>query len=230
MLLPVETTPNLGWQLRLGPLQCGYNAGCKPRLVRRPKLPKRWIQIDEEVFAELQRHAEPLVDDADSVIRKILGLDPSTHETGRAVIVEYPATAHAVTGESIQKAGSSQRRTVSRLESSAAKRRGSDRAPKGSLLPETEYVVPLLEVLADLGGAAPMSKAVELLEARLEGKLTETDRKPLNSGRIRWKNRVQFVRLALIKEGFMSKEAPRGIWEITDAGRAYVQQQGDRND
>ncbi len=189
---------------------------------------KRWIRIGEEVFAELQRQAEPLVDDADSVMRRVLGLDPSNQKTGPAAIVESPAI-HEM-GQASPKAGINRRKAVNRRGNSGARRRGSDRAPKGSLLPENEYMVPLLEALAELGGSAPTSRVVELLEKKLDGKLTETDREPLHSGRIRWKNRVQFVRLALIREGYMAKDAPRGIWEITDLGRAYVQKREDRDD
>jgi hypothetical protein len=94
------------------------------------------------------------------------------------------------------------------------------------LLPEAEYELPLLEALVELGGSAPTSDVVDLLGKKLEAKLTAVDRETISSGEIRWRNRVQFVRLGLIKEGLMVKESPRGVWEITDEGRARVAKAG----
>ena len=44
----------------------------------------------------------------------------------------------------------------------------------------------------------------------------------LDSGLLRWKNRVQFVRLKLVQAGQVTKGSPRGVWEITSAGRDRV--------
>ena len=189
----------------------------------------RWIQVGEEVFTELQRHAEPLVDNADSVLRRILGLNP-TDRRGKQLASAGPPRSTDLPGLlSRPEPGSTGRKAESLPQSAVARRRNSDRAPKGSLLPEGEYVLPLLEALVELGGSAPNSRVVELLETKLNGKLTETDRKTLSSGRVRWKNRVQFVRLGLIKEGYMAKEAPRGIWEISPAGRNRVVEESRRS-
>ena len=184
-------------------------------------MPKRWIQVSENVFAELQRQAEPLVDDADSVLRRLLGYQSEEENSSPAKVVEPSRDA---TGLPIQEPQPAQERPRIRRTKSKTKGRGSsDRAPKGSLLPEADYALPLLETLVELDGSAPMSKVVEGLETKLEGKLTETDWKVLRSGKVRWRNRVQFVRLGLIKEGHMAKDSPRGVWEITDEGRAHVQ-------
>ena len=185
---------------------------------------KRWIPVGEEVFLELQKHAEPLVDDADSVLRRLLRLDPAVQRSKVPTLEE----AYSSTGLSNRPAGR-EGKDASRPRRGRARRTDSDRAPKGSLLPEGEYVLPLLETLEELGGSAPMSKVVELLELKLDSKLTDTDRKALSSGKVRWKNRVQFVRLGLIKEGYMAKEAPRGIWEITNAGRDRLVEESRRS-
>jgi len=184
-------------------------------------MPKRWIQVSEDVFSELQRHAEPLVDDADSVLRRLLGYDSEEGNSSPGKSVEPSLDAMGLSLQEPQAAR--ERPRVRRTESKPTGRVSSDRAPKGSLLPEADYVLPLLETLVELDGSAPMSKVVERLETELEGKLTETDRKVLRSGKVRWKNRVQFVRLTLIKKGYMAKDSPRGVWEITDEGRAHVQ-------
>lgn len=181
------------------------------------------------MFTELQRKAEPLIDDADSVLRRILGLDP-TSERSRQPSSGRPPGSPDLPASSRRGTGSSGR-PAARHQRSPGNRRGSGRAPKGSLLPEAEYVLPLLETLVELGGSAPMSKVVDRLEGKLDGKLTKTDRRVLSSGRVRWKNRAQFVRLGLIREGYMAKEAPRGIWEITPAGRnRLMESEGGHNE
>ena len=40
---------------------------------------------------------------------------------------------------------------------------------------------------------------------------------------IRWKNRVQFVRLRLVQAGLVEKDSPRGVWEITPEGRDRIE-------
>lgn len=186
----------------------------------------RSIVVDADVFATLQSMAEPLVDDANAVLRRLLRLPASQADGGTTELDTYEAESKAVeppvrtTGRSPVKHSSSPRtgRTVS-----AKRKRGlGSRAPAGSLLPEAQYELPLLEALIELGGSAPTSDVVDRLGKKLDGKLTEGDRETLSSGEVRWKNRVQFVRLGLIRGGHMMKESPRGVWEITDAGRQRV--------
>ena len=42
-----------------------------------------------------------------------------------------------------------------------------------------------------------------------------------SSGVIRWENTAQWVRFYLVRQGYLSKDSPRGVWEITDKGREY---------
>jgi hypothetical protein len=76
------------------------------------------------------------------------------------------------------------------------------------------------------GGSAPASELIEQVGAALAGQLTDADRETLDSGLTRWKNRVQFVRLKLVQAGQMEKDSPRGVWEVTQAGRDRVESVG----
>jgi hypothetical protein len=93
------------------------------------------------------------------------------------------------------------------------------RAAPGTLLPESEYEIPILRSLDERGGRAPSREIVEAVGRALGDKLTELDRQPLKSGDIRWENRTAFVRLRLIERGELVKHSPRGTWEISDDGR-----------
>lgn len=184
----------------------------------------RSIVVDEDVFATLQSLAEPLVDDANAVLRRILHLPASRTDTAPT---GYTLEAESNVETPVRSAGgfpvkrSSSPRS-GRSMSQKRKRGSGTRAPAGSLLPEAQYELPLLEALVELGGSAPTSEVVDRLGKTLDDKLTEGDRETLSSGEVRWKNRVQFVRLGLIKGGHMMKDSPRGVWEITDAGRQRV--------
>ena len=180
----------------------------------------RSIYIDEDVFVELQNRAVPLVDNPNSVLRRVLGLpelgterDQASTERGPEIIdpgrrphsSRRPSTARAS-----KKQGRSSRATQTK------------RAARGTLLPQAEYELPLLESLVELGGSGPASEVIERVGSKLDERLTAADRSTLASGDVRWRNRVQFVRIGLVKEGLIARESPRGIWEETDKGRDRV--------
>jgi hypothetical protein len=174
------------------------------------------IRIDDDVFEKLKENAEPFVDTPNTVLRRVLGL---------------PQQAESLDGEPGADGQSPrvrqarrQRASTKRGSSSAARQRRSraPRAEPGTTLPDAEYELPLLEILRDSGGRAPTREVIDALGARLDGRFTEVDRSKLASGDIRWRNRAQFVRLALIERGDMRAGSPRGVWEISDQGLERV--------
>lgn len=157
------------------------------------------IRIDREVYRRLQEEAVPFVDTPNDVLRHLLGLDhnePRTDASGTRV-VRQKATHRARSGRG----------------------RRAPRAPAGALLPEQEYVTPLLSALSERGGTAPAREIIEAIGKKLESKLTPADKEKNSSGVIRWQNRAQFVRLRLVEEGLLARDSGRGIWSLTDAGR-----------
>lgn len=175
------------------------------------------IEVDQEVFAALQERAQPFVDTPNSVLRRLLDLD----EVGPTRSEDIEVLADPT----------KQRPAASRPK---AKRKSSKpqpartRAPAGSLLPEGEYEIPMLQALAELGGSAPSRDVVALVGEKLGGRLTEMDRSTLASGGVRWENRLQFVRLRLIDQGLMVKETGRGIWTISEAGKQKLTTKADQ--
>jgi hypothetical protein len=161
------------------------------------------IEIDDETFAILQEHAEPLVDTPASVLRRLLGLNGNGGDTPSASeIAPAPASAKPV-----------------RLK---GRRRKGTRAARGSLLPEARYEMPILRFLDQNGGRAPSREVIDAVGTALKDDLTEADREELNSGDIRWKNRAAFVRLRLIEKEELDGNAPRGTWAITAKGSKRV--------
>jgi hypothetical protein len=161
------------------------------------------IDIDDDLFELLQQHAEPLVDTPSTVLRRLIGENANGAgpvERSEAVGKARPRTRRSRRG---------------RLRGSG----GGKRAARGSLLPESEYELPILRYLNEYGGRAPSREVVDGVGEAMADKLTETDKETLRSGDLRWKSRVAFVRLRLIERGDLDGDSPRGTWQITDQGR-----------
>lgn len=148
------------------------------------------LEVDDQVFAELQRRATPFVDSPNSVLRRVLGLDESLDSDGvtPAMPGKRPVTVK--------------------------------RAHVGDLLSEREYELPILRFLVKQGGEAPTAQVIKAVGEELADRLTETDHSLNSSGLVRWQNRVQFARLTLVKSGDMDSTSRRGVWRITQQGRA----------
>ncbi len=161
------------------------------------------IRVDDDVYEALQERGIAFVDTPNSVLRRLMGLGDQEDQP------EGPTTAERSSGPAGRSKAPPRRR-------SARKRK---RAPTGTILREEEYEIPLLQVLADREGSGPAGEVIDALGEMLDGKLMEKDRERLNSGRVRWQNRAQFVRLRLVEAGDLKQDSPRGVWEISDQGR-----------
>jgi hypothetical protein len=172
------------------------------------------IDIDDEVFDVLKHNAEPFVDTPNTVLRRMLGIHQNgTQPVGGAFSRPQPP----LTAE--QPTSNRKRSSKSKQAASSGK---SARAARGTLLPESEYELPILLYLSEHGGRAPSREVVEAIGETLADRLTDADRQPLNSGEIRWKSRIAFARLRMVEREELNGEAPRGTWEITDKGRKRV--------
>jgi hypothetical protein len=177
-------------------------------------VPHQLPPIDDDVFEALQARAQPLVDDVNSVLRRLLGLHPSPPESPRPT-VSKPAPKVADTRQAKTARGKNLKKT-----SSAA------RAPRGSTLPDTEFEIPVLLALDERGGRAPAAEVADRVGELLAERLGDADRERLSGGDVRWRNRVQFARLRLVQAGDLAKTSPRGTWEITEQGSARLMKDG----
>jgi hypothetical protein len=97
-------------------------------------------------------------------------------------------------------------------------------APPGSILPVREYWLPILSIIAEAGDSAPANDVIDALEERMGDALKDRDRETLRNGEVRWRNRARFARLRMKEQGLLSNVSPRGVWEITKVGHAYLRQ------
>jgi hypothetical protein len=103
------------------------------------------------------------------------------------------------------------------------KKSGKSRpAARGSLLPEREYWVPILEILVSgEDGAVPAGDVIDILGEEIAERLKPADKQRLDTGETRWKNRARFARLRMKEQGLLDSSV-RGIWRITDKGRGFL--------
>jgi Mrr N-terminal domain/SeqA protein N-terminal domain len=163
------------------------------------------VELDEDIYEYLKSHAEPFTDTPSTVLRRLLHLDGGSEADSQHAAIS----------------GTAQRRAPGRAAKRGGTRRssGRTRAPSGTLLPEQRYELPLLRALIDAGGEARYREVLESVGRALSDEFMPADHETLSSGSVRWHSRLQFVRLRLVERGEMDREAPRGVWRITEAGR-----------
>jgi hypothetical protein len=95
---------------------------------------------------------------------------------------------------------------------------------RGLRTSEEVFKTPVLEALLHLGGSANANDVLARVGKMMAGLLNEYDKQPLPSAPSspRWRNTAQWARNALVKEGLMANDSPKGVWEITDAGKKVV--------
>src|SRR4051794_39011276 len=88
---------------------------------------------------------------------------------------------------------------------------------------QIEIEVPLLETLEKLGGQARPKEIYPLMTARFPQLTPEDMTERLKHGEKKWHNRIQWTRQSLIEAGQMASPQ-RGVWAITELGRARLKQ------
>lgn len=97
----------------------------------------------------------------------------------------------------------------------------TSRRRKGNLLPQSAYETPILVSLLEFGGRATTDAVQQSLWKRMKEQLGPEDMKPRasNPSEITWWNNAKWARNRLREQGFIAEGSPRGIWELTPAGR-----------
>lgn len=114
-------------------------------------------------------------------------------------------------------------RTAKRQAERFNKRKRRRRQPV-SKTPQHTYRVPILEALEQLGGKGHAREVLRIVYEKMKDCLTEDDLKLLPSGgSVRWENTAHWERKRMIENGLLRNDSPVGVWEMTEAGRAYLQ-------
>ncbi len=160
------------------------------------------IRITDATWDRLKRWAEPLEDSPEDAVRKVLA---AAEEHLKCRQPRLSGRENRITEKPPRKSG---------------------RLRKGLRTPNQTYRRPILEALHELGGRAYANDVLKVVEEKVKPLLNEFDLQKLHSGMdIRWRNAAQWVRYALVKEGLLKSDSPRGMWELSDKG---VRELGER--
>jgi hypothetical protein len=90
----------------------------------------------------------------------------------------------------------------------------------GQRTPESQFYLPILQALAEMGGSGKMAEVLERVGKAMKETLRDVDLQPLGSSPYmpRWRNTTQWARNTMVQEGLLKADSPRGVWEITDKG------------
>ena len=95
---------------------------------------------------------------------------------------------------------------------------------EGEPTPSRAYRQPLLESLYEMGGRAESREVLARIEQKMERVLTTADYGTTTGrGHTVWHNRASWMRKRLVDEGMLSKESPRGVWELTPLGVSEIE-------
>ena len=109
-------------------------------------------------------------------------------------------------------------------EETRQERRNLGRLGRGLRTREDRFYRPILQVLASMGGSGKVAEVLERVGEAMKGLLRDVDHQPLGSSpdMLRWRNTAQWARNSMVHEGLLKADSPRGVWEISDKGRALL--------
>ena len=116
---------------------------------------------------------------------------------------------------------------VSETRGSPKKRESpTERLKHGLRTPEKAFITPILQTLIKMGGNGKVSDILDHMELSLKPILNDYDYQLMNATKQpSWRTTAKWARQALVNEGKLASDSPRGIWEITEQGRAWVEEQ-----
>lgn len=98
---------------------------------------------------------------------------------------------------------------------------------RGLKTPQEAFYTPILQALVEMNGRGKTAKVVDRVGEIMAGILNDFDRERLETdNRLRWRSTTEWARNELKVRGLIKRDSPRGTWEISEAGREYLKQQG----
>jgi hypothetical protein len=88
-----------------------------------------------------------------------------------------------------------------------------------------EFRYPILAAVDRLHGSVQVGEVLRVVEEIMSAQLNIYDYQPLPSklNSVRWKNTASWERHHMVQDGLLASDSPRGVWEITQAGREVLE-------
>lgn len=94
----------------------------------------------------------------------------------------------------------------------------------GRVVPETDFLLPILQALEEAGGSARVGDVLDAVELKVRDRLTPMDFDRLGKGDIRWRSRARFASSRLKDAGYLEKDPSTRTWTITERGQDCLAQ------
>ncbi len=110
------------------------------------------------------------------------------------------------------------------LPSKTKKRLSFGKLKKGTRTAQEYFCTPILATLLEMGGRGGAVEVLAAVHAKLKEVLKPADyeRLKVKPHEVRWRKAAQWARYTLKQQGYLAAGSPRGIWEITDKGKAHL--------
>ncbi|MBN8457527.1 MAG: winged helix-turn-helix domain-containing protein [Verrucomicrobia bacterium] len=101
------------------------------------------------------------------------------------------------------------------------------KSKKGEVTPHTAFYRAILESLVEMGGSGKTREVLDRVGEKMKGILKSLDYAvlPSDGKSIRWRNSAQWARNTMVNEDGRMKKSQSGIWEISESGREWLQEQ-----
>jgi restriction system protein len=99
------------------------------------------------------------------------------------------------------------------------------RRKSGEITSHTDFCPYILKVLMQMGGSGKTQTVIDAVGEEMKGVLKPKDFEIHKSSgkQLRWRNTCQWARNLMVNsDGRMRSDSPRGIWEISDKGKAWL--------
>jgi hypothetical protein len=107
--------------------------------------------------------------------------------------------------------------------SSPASATGGKATMRIGATPQSEYRLPTVQSLRELGGSAIADDVLRKVIKKMEGKLKPVDLELMeNGGEPRWRLYARFERKNMVIDGLLKADSAHGWWELTEKGRKYA--------
>ena len=156
------------------------------------------INVDDEVYTQIKKQADPAEDTPNSVLRRVFELaaqpEKLSEDAWKPKRTEHPTLHRLPLGTKPTK-----------------------RAATHEVISVMDYTLPIVDAIGERGGEAEMDMVLDAVRWKVEPIIQPRDLEPMTSGEPRWRTRA-IRRKAELIDWLIERNAPIAIWRLTEDG------------